>query len=451
MSQFHEDPRIVSAWIHLAGPLLRRLTPVRRRILLAAGALGMAFKFLLKDVAQGDPGGISLSSVAAPALAVLILLGFLWLMYRLAARFSSLPSPLRDSPQLCLHGLFWILLFLVWSTPSDGGMGRAVLVTVVVTLPFFLWRLGYMLLAAQRGKMGGSRFRDHLMYLWPLYGGSNTPYGKGLEYLSRHEARDEETLARAQLAGLKLLVLAGVWTAGAEVMDGLVFGVDNRVRIALGGFSIGLPRLGPLLEQPEPATLGLSWAAVYCELFIDVLRRAARGHLIIGVLRLFGFYVFRNTYKPLLAETVVGFWNRYYYYFKELLLDFFFYPAFVRWFRTKPVMRLFTAVLMAAFVGNMYYHLIRMSPQLAAADLQAVWLELHPRLVYCILLALGIFVSMRREQRRAREARPRPIWRRGLAIFGVWTFFALISIWNQKTTATIGAMTRFFLGLFGAG
>jgi len=25
--------------------------------------------------------------------------------------------------------------------------------------------------------------------------------------------------------------------------------------------------------------------------------------------------MFRNTYKPLLAESIVEFWNRYYYYF----------------------------------------------------------------------------------------------------------------------------------------
>ena len=45
--------------------------------------------------------------------------------------------------------------------------------------------------------------------------------------------------------------------------------------------------------------------------------------MIVGYLRLCGFNVFRNTYKPLLAETMVEFWNRYYYYFKELLVNFF--------------------------------------------------------------------------------------------------------------------------------
>ncbi|MEF8725082.1 hypothetical protein [Candidatus Accumulibacter phosphatis] len=40
--------------------------------------------------------------------------------------------------------------------------------------------------------------------------------------------------------------------------------------------------------------------------------------MIIGTLRLFGFNVFRNTYKPLPPESILEFWNRYYYYLKEL-------------------------------------------------------------------------------------------------------------------------------------
>ena len=62
-----------------------------------------------------------------------------------------------------------------------------------------------------------------------------------------------------------------------------------------------------------------AWSALYAGLVWDVLKIAARGHEIVGALRLFGFNVFRNTYKPLLAPSLVEFWNRYYYYFKEML------------------------------------------------------------------------------------------------------------------------------------
>jgi hypothetical protein len=106
---------------------------------------------------------------------------------------------------------------------------------------------------------------------------------------------------------------------------------------------------------------------------------------------------------------------------------------------------------MAAFVGNMYYHLIRMTQELVARDWEAVWSFLGPRLIYCFILSLGIFISMVREQGRLRQDRSRSIPRRALAIFGVWSFFAVINIWNQRGAGTFESITRLFLGLAGLG
>jgi hypothetical protein len=145
----------------------------------------------------------------------------------------------------------------------------------------------------------------------------------------------------------------------------------------------------------------------------------------------------------------VEFWNRYYYYFKEVMVEFFFYPTFIGWFRKWPRVRLFAAVYMAAFVGNMYYHLIGKEAKLAYGDFQGIWASLHTRLVYCFLLSAGIFVSMLREQQRAGRPRTRVVFVRGLSIFGVWTFFAIINIWNQGGAAPIFDVTKFFLGLMG--
>jgi hypothetical protein len=86
---------------------------------------------------------------------------------------------------------------------------------------------------------------------------------------------------------------------------------------------------------------------------------------------------------------------------------------------------------------------------LAHGDFQGLWVSLHTRLFYCFLLSAGIFISMLREQRRAGQPRARSILRRGLSIFGVWTFFAIINIWNQGGAAPFSVVTKFFLGLIG--
>jgi hypothetical protein len=178
------------------------------------------------------------------------------------------------------------------------------------------------------------------------------------------------------------------------------------------------------------------------------------GHVYVGALRLCGFNVFRNTYKPLLAHTIVDFWGRFYYYFKELLVDMFFYPTFLRCFKRWPKLRLFAAVFAAAFLGNMYYHSLWMPCKLINEDFTPILSYLSSYWLYCLLLTAGIYVSMLRIQGRAGSATPPGTaaakLRRFRAIAGVWTFFSLINIWNVVgSELTFAGRTDFFLSLFG--
>jgi hypothetical protein len=448
LTQFHENPEVISLWMRLMGPALTWLTPVRRRLILAAAAIIIAFMGPVGRALKVRSWSKASPDVISSFLVVATIFAFLWLSYKTALHFASLPAFVRSNPQLCLHTLFWGLLIILWNTSPDAGIRRIVLLGLAIKLPFFLWRVGYMFISAKRNKVAGTRFTDHLMYLWSFYG-SNIPYGKGLDYLSRNEAKDETALARSQLAGIKLLLLTVLWIMVSKILNGLVFGSHNMVRHALGGISLNVPHLKHLLDQTKSASVGLSWICLYSELIREVLAHAINGHVIIGVARLFGFNVFRNTYKPLLSTSIVEFWNRYYYYFKEMMADFFFYPTFMGWFRKWQALRLFAAVFMAAFVGNMYYHLIKMSESLALGNFESLWLALNTRLFYCFLLCTGIFVSMMREQRKAGKPRSNNIVQRGLSIFGVWTFFAVINIWNQKSAGSFITVTKFFLGLVG--
>ena len=173
----------------------------------------------------------------------------------------------------------------------------------------------------------------------------------------------------------------------------------------------------------------------------------------IGLLRLFGFRVFRNTYRPLLATSIVEFWNRLYYYFKELLVQFFFFPAYLRWFKKNPRLRIFTAVMLSACVGNFYYHFVRDIEVYAGQGLQDSAAMLASRGLYCLLLGLGLFVSMLREQqRRGKTAVPTrwAPWSNARRIAGVWVFYSLIHIWNVGSPQLeFVRRMDFFLGLFG--
>jgi len=449
LRHFHKDPRVIRLWRSCLGPL-RWLHPGRRRVLLGLGALIVAARQpirMLRDNAM--VAGFIMDQATMLRVAGLMFV-FAAACYGVATRFGSLPTFVRRHPVIVLHAAFWALLALVWTTAPAHPTLLPILTGCAIVMPFLIWRLSYLLLTAQRGKMTGTRPQDHALYLWPLWGGTNTPYGKGFDYLRSTEASDEESLARSQLAGLKLIILAVTFRIAARAMDGLVFGAENGYRRAAGGLTLGLPTVESLLSAPPGTHSALTGGlALYCDLFLHVLKLAASGHMIIGYLRLCGFNVFRNTYKPLLAETIAEFWNRYYYYFKELLVHFFFFPTFVRYFKQSPRLRLFMAVLASAFLGNIYYHVIQ-DDSLVRGDWRELARMQGPRASYCFLLAVGIYLSMRREQRQQGPRAARSRLRRAAAIFGVWTFFAFIQVFAYPDPP-FGKRLESVLGLIGIG
>ena len=451
LMQFHEESRVIAWWQANLGGMLRWFTPFRRRTILAVAGIWVCIK---ESRHNFTPADVPVSADRlGPVLLVLALLGMSWLFYRAATGFSRLPRFVRTHPQLSLHSVYWGLLVVLWTSAPDSGLWRQVLLGVAGTFPFLLWRFGYLLLSGQHGRMTGTRFSDHFLTIWPIYGGSNTPYGKGFGYLSRFEAKSEEELARSQLAGIKLYILSNIWLASMKVFEGVIYGPGNELTRMLGGYTLGIPKLSYLVAMESQETaVWISWISIYCELVYQVLRHAVHGHVVIAILRIFGFNVFRNTYKPLLAESIGEFWNRYYYYFKEIMANFFFLPTFTqlgRQLRNWPTLRLFAAVFAAAFIGNTYYHLIKLGDMMVQGQVFEGLYALRSRIFYCLLLALGIFVSMLREQRRGGRPPAQGQANRLLRIAGVWTFFSLIYIWNVGSGAPFIPRLNFFLSLFG--
>jgi len=444
LGQFHENPAVIAWWCRLGGRALEWQTPARRRMILVLGAIWIGFKEPLETLARRNSPSQMPDELGAIVVALLAFI-LLWLCYKSASNFKSLPAFVRRHPYISLHLLYWGLIVFLLSTTPALGEWRSILVGVAFVFPHLIWRCGYLLQSGLHDRVAGTRFRDHLFYLWPVFGGSNTPYGKGFDYLSRCEAKTAEELARSQLAGIKLLLLSLAWSIVLDIWEAFVYGSGNSLSRALGAQPV-VPYLNDLAQQPGSAPLWVAWASLYGELIRDVLKLAIRGHQIIGTLRIFGFNVFRNTYKPLLAESLVAFWGRYYYYFKELLVTFFFLPTFAqlgRKLRDRPDLRLFAAVFASAFAGNLYYHMLKGSRLLG--EWQVPW----PRVFYCFLLATGIFLSMWREKRRGGVTPPGGLGRRVLRIAGVWTFFGMIIIWNTNDGHAFYTRTMFFLSLFG--
>ncbi len=430
----------VSPWL-LAGALLCLVWPERRRLLLSL----LTLAFVLVAIG-GQPGSPAWPGGWLWAAALLLTC---WLLYRWALALPKHAGPLGSRPLITLHAATWLLL-LSW--PWLGG--RSSDTALLATVPLLIWPASYLLLAGRRGGATGTGLTDHLFYLLPMHlWGLATNAAKGHDYLARHEAKTTAALARARLGAVKLLLLALAWQQLSQLLEtGVHDGNFYYASRILGAHSLGWPRLGDLIATPTAAPLWQLWLTLLLELVEFVLKLAAWGHVIIAYLRFAGFNVFRITYKPLLAESLLDFWGRLSYYFKEICVDFFFYPVFLRCQRLRPRLRLFLAVFAAAFLGNMYWHLLSRPELITTHHLAGLWQTWSARLVYCLILATGIWVSMLRQQRQRAAATDAHWLRRLRRIAGVWLFYGLLHVWNVTLPdgqADVAARWAFQLALFG--
>lgn len=272
----------------------------------------------------------------------------------------------------------------------------------------------------------------------PFWGSTAVPYPKGASNWRRIEARTPEALAITQLKGLKLILWAGLLTVGF-----LAF--QRAVHQGLGVLPMNDAFLA--LARGAPLGIGASWAVILCNFVERLFGITIVGHVIIACCRMAGFAALRNTHRPFEARNVADFWNRYNYYFKELAVEFFYYPTFLRFFKRRPRLRRIFAVFATAGLGNLYYHFVR----------EAEWIEkvgFFPALrlmdvyaVQCILLSVAIAVS------QARRTSPPPrgwLRARGLPLAAVVVSYCLMFAFvDEEFLVPMRVHLRFFARLLG--
>jgi hypothetical protein len=175
-------------------------------------------------------------------------------------------------------------------------------------------------------------------------------------------------------------------------------------------------------------------------------------HFKVGVWRLFGYDVASYYNRPWLATNLVALWSRYAFHYREFLVRAFYYPTFFRIFRRRPQLRVFTASMMAAAVGNFIWHISERSffRNASLEDLVYV-IGTWP---YFILLGLGIagyqLFRMHRKPTRRPWTRDRWIVADVAAVYVTLQFFGLIHIFMRPAAdGTVADLFRLFLIGFG--
>jgi hypothetical protein len=346
--------------------------------------------------------------------------------------------PLLRRSTLCLI-LCFVSLVLLAQSPIVAGVTRVLLWSFLMTSLPYVWFLAYAL--ADAGGREQAPFWQRLGFFHPFWGSTLTPFGKGLSYLRRFEATTPENLAVTQLKGLKLAVWALLLAACRNCIGSLVHGY------------LGLPYFDDTFSQyilGTPYPRYLCWTSLALFFVEDVLTISLWGGIIIASARMAGFRLLRNTYRPLEAKTLAEFWNRYYFYYKELLVDHFFYPAFLRYFRTNRRLRMFFATFAAACVGNLIFHFIRDIRFVAELGLWKALSGEQSHAFYTFVLATGVAFS----QMRVRRPDACKGWLRGrvLPAVGVAAFFCILHIFDAPLDRehTIWQRACFLFHLFGA-
>ncbi|KUL95454.1 hypothetical protein DK26_09930 [Bosea sp. WAO] len=278
----------------------------------------------------------------------------------------------------------------------------------------------------------------HLGFMRPFWGGPSIPF-KTLTYLGTFEAKTPAELAATRLRALKLAIWAAMLAGLHALLSAAFYDVADW------------PTLNEALTmtaQGEAPAITAGWLIVAKNFILTVLATAAFAHVFVAIVRMAGYGIPRNTARPLSARSIAEFWNRYLFYFKELLLDFFFYPAFARWFKAHPRLRIAFATFCAAFVGNLLFTVISQAHLVAEHGLLGAVMRFESYVFYAALLTLALVLS----QLRKRKPKPEDgFWRYEvtprLTVIG---FFAVVQIFaDESGHLGLAERTDFLLHLFG--
>ena len=303
----------------------------------------------------------------------------------------------------------YIILLTIASYAPLSVTQQAYLWGFLIILGNYIWYLAYSL--HDRNAVPGTKFIYQLGHYQPFWGGSNTPFPKGAAYLRKIEARNAEELAISQLKGIKLLYWAFILSIVLGLFKMVVYG-RPFYNLALP-VHLAIPSVHDALAHARsgvPYHWYINWAVVLVDFIKAMLTLSIWGHIIIATCRMAGFKALRNTWSPLQSKTIAEFWNRYYYYFKELLVEFFFYPTFLRFFKTRPRLRMFMATMAAAGLGNMLYHFFRDIHIIMELGIWGALKAFQVYVFYGLLLGTAIGLSQLRNQNRKPSTHWFRIW-----------------------------------------
>jgi len=451
--------------------------PGLRHIILPAAALVAVFisrNYLGWEFINGmaHSYGISKPIINSPVTG-LLMAGFVLLCCFFVVHFSkSSRITFRiHRPILTVICCYFLLAFFLPYVPVHDFVKLGLWVFWII-LSKYLWYLCYSMV--DRNDPKGLPFWQQLGLYVPFWSISAIPYHRGASNFQRIKAKTPPELAICRLKGLKLLIWASYLSVFYLIYKTVCYGsasdFSGMVKIYLAGqdgplnlffqgklvysikswpFFLNIPRYPYALAQSaagKPLDFYWNWLALIVWFFTQFFVLAIKSHAAIAVCRIAGYNALRNMYKPLQSKNIADFWNRYYYYYKELLVNVFFYPTFLRYFKDRPLLRYYAATMMAACVGNFLVHYVARADSMIRQGAMETLVSMQSLVFYCFLLGHGIFFSQYRKLKTGKSGRRLPQPFASIVVLG---FYCLIAIFGYDAKLySLMDNFRFLLSLF---
>jgi hypothetical protein len=177
--------------------------------------------------------------------------------------------------------------------------------------------------------------------------------------------------------------------------------------------------------------------------YLLYLRVSGQFHVIVGVLRLFGFNLPETHHLYYLASSFTDFWRRINIYWKDFMMKLFYYPAFFVLRKRGETLALVLSTVLV-FVVTWALH-----------SFQTFWIQgffllaWHDALFWAVLAGLVVVNALLewkkgRQRRLAGKALPWPqTWR--LAAQTLAMFVAMCVLWSMWSTETLSAWTSLWV------
>jgi hypothetical protein len=398
--------------------------------------MGLAENYILEDIdlVLTQERVVSIPAIALASGFLLLIMSGAWTLLGWVRRDPR--SFLARRPLIMLLFLEFFLCGLT-ALPAMKGLPRVMLWSMVIVLTPYVWFLPFAVIDLRSQPPGDPLLQ--MAALRPFWSPTYLPFGKGAALLRKTLSKNPRDLAITQIKAIKLLAWANALILTKRYLGRIC---DEYLHI---------PSMEDAMDaflHDQPFSVALGWSSIILEVAKYSLKIAMWAGLFIGIARLAGYRLPRGSWRPLESRTLMDYFNRFHYYFKELLVDLFFLPSFFTLFRNRPRLRMFFATFMAAGVGNAIWHFMYDIRVVASLGLAGAIETYTSYGFYCVVLATGIGISQVRANMGIRP--PSSPLGRVYSFLFVWSFVTCLHVFGDESrNHSLTERFRFLGSLFG--